>query len=356
MYGQLERLEPSHPITLPTPIIRADSLAHVTLERASPEKMLEFLADFGFVSAGESSGRHYMRAHADGRPFSVEIIPANQDSFVGFALAAATAADLRRLAAETGIPIENDERPGGGWRVRLRDPNGFPVDVIHGAEPVAALPTREPITIMNSTSRPVRVNQPIRTAAQPAPVMRLGHVVLQVTDLAASIQWYMRHLGFLVSDVQLVGDAIPVLAFLRFNRGTVPTDHHCLALLGGPTPSLLHVSTETLDIDAVGQGQQYLRARNWKHHWGLGRHILGSQFFDYWKDPVGDEWEHYADGDLLTAEYPSGYWKLALGSLWSWGDDLPPGLAPPGPPPADAPPQVTELFRALSVPARPWLR
>jgi len=64
---------------------------------------------------------------------------------------------------------------------------------------------------------------------------------------------------FLISDVQLVGDESPVLAFMRLDRGAVPVDHHSLALLGGPTPRLLHVSTETLDIEAVGQGQQYLR-------------------------------------------------------------------------------------------------
>jgi hypothetical protein len=356
MYHELERLNSAHPIPHPMPIVRADALAHVTLERRDAAKMAEFLVDFGFVPLSNADGRQFLRAHDDGLPFSVEIVQGEHDSFVGFALAASSEDDLQRLSIQTGVPLERDDRPGGRWRVRLRDPSGFVVDLIHGSERVAPLSTREPITSLNAPGRPVRVNRPLRTAPVPAPVMRLGHVVLQVADLVDSMQWYMHHFGLLISDVQLVGDESPVLAFMRLDRGAVPVDHHSLALLGGPTPRLLHVSTETLDIEAVGQGQQYLRARDWTHHWGLGRHILGSQFFDYWKDPTGDEWEHYADGDLMTAEYPTGYWKLALGTLWSWGDDLPPGLVPPGPPPSDAPAHVADLFRALSAPARPWMR
>ena len=58
--------------------------------------------------------------------------------------------------------------------------------------------------------------------------------------------------------------------------------------------------------DAVGMGQRVLRDRGWKHAWGIGRHILGSQIFDYWQDPWGDKHEHYCDGDLFTADQPTG--------------------------------------------------
>ena len=30
-----------------------------------------------------------------------------------------------------------------------------------------------------------------------------------------------------------------------------------------------------------------LAARGYPHAWGVGRHILGSQIFDYWRDPFG---------------------------------------------------------------------
>ena len=37
--------------------------------------------------------------------------------------------------------------------------------------------------------------------------------------------------------------------------------------------------------------------------WGIGRHVLGSQLFDYWFDPDGFEYEHYTDGDVFTADH-----------------------------------------------------
>ena len=38
------------------------------------------------------------------------------------------------------------------------------------------------------------------------------------------------------------------------------------------------------------------------HEWGIGRHLLGSQLYDYWRDPAGFILEHWTDGDLLTAD------------------------------------------------------
>ena len=34
--------------------------------------------------------------------------------------------------------------------------------------------------------------------------------------------------------------------------------------------------------------------------WGLGRHVLGSQVYDYWSDPWGRVHEHWADSDRLN--------------------------------------------------------
>ena len=39
--------------------------------------------------------------------------------------------------------------------------------------------------------------------------------------------------------------------------------------------------------------------------WGIGKHILGSQVFDYWKDPAGFTLEHFTDGDLFNEAWGS---------------------------------------------------
>ena len=53
--------------------------------------------------------------------------------------------------------------------------------------------------------------------------------------------------------------------------------------------------------------------------WGIGRHILGSQIFDYWQDPWGDKHEHYCDGDLFTADEPTGVHAVSREAMAQWG-------------------------------------
>ena len=354
-------------IVRPEPVFRAQTMAHVRFRRREPDEMDRFLADFGLRPAGEVAGVRYYRGQLT-QPYLVAVERGETDAFLGFGVTAATRAELERLANATGQPIEDAEGPGGGQRVRLADPDGLEVDVVHGQAPTEALPTATELPPVNTPFSKARVNATVRPRLQPAPIFKLGHVVLQRPDFDRAAQWYMRHLGLIPSDVQVLADGRPALAFFRLDRGSEPTDHHSVALLGAPATGLLHVSFETLDIDAVGQGHNYLKARGWTPYWGIGRHALGSQFFDYWKDPVGDEWEHYADGDVMDAAYPTGYHALSRGSLWTWGDDLPDSMRPDLP--LEAIPQihaeggfgdmelarVQQLMQAMAIPPRPWMR
>jgi len=344
----------------PDPIIRADALTYVRFARRDPEAMRRFLLDFGFVETHEAG---FFRCHGDGPAWAVHVA-AGGDAFLGFGLAAATPEDFDRFVAATGANVEAMDGPARGRRATLRDPDGISVELVD-AVPVAAMSTMPPQTNVNAPGRSGRVNAPVRPDLAAAPVYRMGHVVLQRGDFETTARWYMRHFGLVPSDIQTLPDGTPALGFFRLDRGDRPADHHTLAILGGPHSALLHVSTETSDIDALGQGHQYLRARGWRHHWGIGRHRLGSQLFDYWKDPAGAEWEHYADGDVMDASYPTGYHALERGSLWTWGDDLPDSMRPR--------PTLRMLWtllrsspaqrramkaakQALSVPPRPWLR
>ncbi len=355
------------PIERVDPLIRADRMEFVRYRRADPQRMDEFLRDFGLVPVERIGDVQYYRG-AGPAPFLVSIEAGPDDAFLGFGVSVRDASELDALAAATGLSAENADTPGGGRRVRLTDPYGLAVDVVHGAEPRDATVDEKDLGPINTPFRKARVNATVRPPLIPSPIFKLGHVVLQRPDFDRTALWYMRHIGILPSDVQVLADGSPALAFFRLNRGPEPADHHSVAIMGGPGVGLLHVSFETFDIDSVGQGNQYLRARGWTHHWGVGRHNLGSQFFDYWKDPVGDEWEHYADGDVLDADQPTGYHRLARGTLWAWGDDLPDSMRPDVP--LDEVDQIhagggfsglaldkaRQLFAALDLPPRPWLR
>jgi len=122
VYNELEPLNPLHPIPRPTPIVRADGpCACDTSSGATPRRMAEFLVDFGFMPLSNADGRQFLRAHDDGFAIQCRNCRGEHDSFVGFALAASSEDDLQRLSTQTGTPLERDDRPGGRWRVRLRD-------------------------------------------------------------------------------------------------------------------------------------------------------------------------------------------------------------------------------------------
>ena len=55
----------------------------------------------------------------------------------------------------------------------------------------------------------------------------------------------------------------------------------------------------------------------------MGRHLLGSQIFDYWFDNDGFVVEHYADGDLVNCNNEPGRCPAEPGSISIWGPNVP---------------------------------
>ena len=133
-------------------------------------------------------------------------------------------------------------------------------------------------------------------------MVRLGHAVLGVSDFRRSEQWYKERFGFITSDEIAVSPEMSIGAFMRCDRGDTPTDHHTLFLLQGPDGvGFHHAAFEVVDVDDLMAGHDQLAEGGWTPEWGIGRHLLGSQVFDYWKDPWGNTLEHWTDGDLFTA-------------------------------------------------------
>src|SRR5271166_1915352 len=139
-----------------------------------------------------------------------------------------------------------------------------------------------------SGSEPARANATQRPARRPAEIQRLGHVALGTTRFRAALEWYLDTLGLIVSDfLYLDGqrDRGPAMAFIRCDLGSVPADHHTLAMALMPHTGYLHSAYQLTDLDEVAASGEYLREHGYRHAWGLGRHIQGSQIFDYWRDP-----------------------------------------------------------------------
>src|SRR6202008_3717596 len=193
--------------------------------------------------------------------------------------------------------------------------------VVHGVPELPTLPERGPLPL-NFASGPVRANATQRPARHPAEIQKLGHVVLGTTRFQAALDWYLDTLGLIVSDfLYLDGqrDRGPAMAFIRCDLGSVPTDHHTLAMILQPHTGYVHSAYQLTDLDEVAASGAYLRERGYRHAWGLGRHIQGSQIFDYWRDPDRLMFEHYTDGDMFDGTMEPGWAPLSASGLAQWG-------------------------------------
>ncbi|MGL4317607.1 MAG: VOC family protein [Pseudomonas sp.] len=315
-------LSTPQPARHPQPTVKAERLAHLIFERPDMARAETFLSDFGLVVVSRDANHLYLRGTGSA-PYCYHVRRGTKAGFVGLGLALGSRAELEAIGALPGASaIERSTAPGGGERVRLRDPSGFLVEAVFGQTAVEPLAHRQPLQLNLGQDMP-RINSTQRIPTSPPDILKLGHVVLEVADYQATCAWYTRHFGFIPSDVQVLPDGSPAVTFLRLDRGDVATDHHTLALAQGFMPAYSHSAFEVVDADAVGMGQSLLRERGWKHAWGIGRHILGSQIFDYWQDPWGDKHEHYCDGDLFTAERRLGVHAISAQAMAQWGERMP---------------------------------
>jgi catechol 2,3-dioxygenase-like lactoylglutathione lyase family enzyme len=299
------------------PVIKVAGLAWLEFEKPDLDAAERFLLDFGFVVAERTPQALVLRSRWAG-PACIVIRRGPGSRFVGPAFRAAAQEDLGRLARASGGSVSPH---GGGSGVTLTDPSGFTVRVVHGVPEFAALPERQPLPL-NFGAQPTRINETQRPARRPADVQRLGHVAIATTRFQAALDWYLDHLGLIVSDfLYLDGqrERGPAMAFIRCDRGSEPTDHHTLAMALQPQTGLLHSAYQVTDLDEVAASGEYLRERGYQHAWGIGRHIQGSQIFDYWRDPDRLMFEHFADGDMFDCSLEPGWAPLSVSGLAQWG-------------------------------------
>lgn len=123
---------------------------------------------------------------------------------------------------------------------------------------------------------------------------RLGHLIKFSPDVDRSVAFYTEVLGLKVSD-----RAHDVLAFLR---GSAGGDHHIVAFAKSSHTGLHHISFEVADIDEIVLGAQTLLRAGYRNGFGLGRHVGGSNYFHYIRDPWGSLVEYFWDIDVIPED------------------------------------------------------
>ncbi len=305
------------------PIVKVSDLAYGRLQSPSLDQAEEFLTLFGMVRAERTADQLYMRGTDPHHHLHVTHLgPAK---FLGLAFFVADGDDLKRAAKASGASgIENIDEPGGGKRVRLTDPQGYQIEIVHGMEKTQALPVRENVLNYGS-EKERRAGELMRLKKGPSQVKRIAHAVLMTQNAAEKVRWYRENLGLVCSDDIYAGEKSNIIAsFNRCDRGETYVDHHTFLYIEGAKSGLNHLSFEVQDFDDVMVGHEHLKnAGKYQHIWGIGRHVLGSQIFDYWQDPWGRVHEHWTDSDVLNIHSGPNLVPADEGLNSQWGDPAP---------------------------------
>jgi len=201
----------------------------------------------------------YVRA-SDPDPF-VHVTHRAAPGFAAVAFEAASLADLEALAKLESAAVDRPEGPGGSAVVQLTDPSGFRVEVVAGRAPAARISVARP-PLADSAFQTPRLNSVKRVAKGPSHLKRLGHCVLNANDFRKSGARHKSRFGLITSnEISLDGMGPPLGAFLRRDRGPIPSDHHTLFLIGSGQPKFNHAAFEVADFDDLMCGSDWLRAK-----------------------------------------------------------------------------------------------
>jgi catechol 2,3-dioxygenase-like lactoylglutathione lyase family enzyme len=221
------------------------------------------------------------------------------------------AAIRARLESRGGAEIDapGNEFGGGLW---FRDPDGHAVNV--RAEQAKPWRSAKPFTINNPGHEQVRGRGcPPRHAVRP---VRLGHVLLQTPEPERMCRFYTEVVGLRITD------SVPgLIAFMHLPQGG---DHHVVAVLKCDRPGFHHASFEVDSPDEIGLGAQTVLEAGYRNGWGFGRHVLGSNFFHYLRDPWMSLAEYFCDIDQIPSDAS---WQAGVhgpeDALYRWGPKVP---------------------------------
>ena len=253
------------------------------------------------------SGHCWASVHESGRPKRLEYL-----SFGAYP------EDLERLATrarESGAVTADPHPLSDGKGIWMRDPDGVAVQLVAADKvtPSSASVMDPPPAVVNPVGAAIA---PSRSQGAPVRPQRLSHLLLFCTDVPRSLRFYSDVLGLRLSDRS--GDLI------AFTHGAHSSDHHLLAFVKSEARGLHHSSWIVRNVDEIGLGMEQMLAAGFTQGWGLGRHVVGSNYFYYARDPWGSFAEYSCGIDYIDAstEWPAGDYPPE-DSFYLWGPAVP---------------------------------
>jgi catechol 2,3-dioxygenase-like lactoylglutathione lyase family enzyme len=156
------------------------------------------------------------------------------------------------------------------------------------------------------------VAMPLRSEAPFVRPRRLSHILIFTSDVERAIDFYGATVGLALSDA-----AADVIAFMHGVHGS---DHHLVAFAKSDARGFHHVSWDVESVNDVGLGAMQMADAGHVRGWGFGRHVLGSNYFHYVRDPWGSYSEFSHDIDYIPG---NGAWRARRVSpdngFYLWG-------------------------------------
>ena len=289
------------------------SFLHYALEVPDQAVGQKYYQDFGLVDAtGGNSAVRLRPARQDRDSVVLYAGPRKRLHHLCYGATGEDFAGLRASLRAAGVGEVDPPRGAPESGIWIRDPDGNLVNVREEAAP--ASPADPPLKLNGPGYTPRQALRGYPERGSGAAPRRLGHVLLFTPDVDRQIDFYTRALGLKLSD-----RSGTLIAFLRCN-----TDHHTLALLASPGPGFHHASFQVGSVDEIAMGANRMADRGWQPGWGLGRHVIGSNFFYYIRDPWGGFAEYYFDLDCIPDDCA---WQPrdfpGEDSLYVWGPPVP---------------------------------
>jgi len=202
--------------------------------------------------------------------------------------------DLPPLRARLQQERVQELDPPAGFEsngVWFRDPDGTLIEMR-----VAEKSSPNEKAVQNNLSSPPGVQgSHSRSRAPLVQPRRLAHILIFTSDVRRAISFYSRVLGMRLSDRS--GDGV------AFMHGIHGSDHHMVAFAKSNGPGLHHLSWDVGSLHEVGLGAMQMADKGHSQGWGMGRHVLGSNYFHYVRDPWGSYAEYSSDIDYIPVDF-----------------------------------------------------
>ncbi len=263
--------------------MRVTHLRGVELTDPAPEDIAAFYEQVWGLRRVPADGESVYLRGTGPEPHILAIHPGAQTTVRGYRLGlagrAAVDAAAVELRARRDTWVVRDpgplDSPGGGYGLRIADPDGREIELSAEVAPARAFDGVPATAAGDPPIRPTKVS----------------HVVVNSPNVDAYLRLLLDALGFRVAD------ETEHMVFCKCNL-----DHHSVALARAPHASLNHVAFEVPTVGDVLSGIEHMVAQGFETIWGPGRHPQGMNAFGYFVSPNGQVVEYTAEVEQIPDE------------------------------------------------------